>query len=70
MSFFFFFRNEDCDSIRKMIAGIYESIINVVKTKEFDDHDRDEGDMDAAKMLEIRRDDIMKTDCPIVFSGK
>lgn len=53
-----------------MIAGIYESIINVVKTKEFDDHDRDEGDMDAAKMLEIRRDDIMKTDCPIVFSGK
>lgn len=52
------------------IAGIYQSMREIVKKPEFDDNNRQEGDLDTANSLEKKRSDVLKTDCPIVFGGE
>ena len=45
-------------------------MIEVVKTPEFDKQNNENGDLTLAEMLRKRKDDVMKTDCPIVFGGR
>lgn len=45
-------------------------MIAIVKMPEFDNKNREEGTLDVAESLGKKRDDVLKTDCPIVFGGE
>ena len=59
-----------CSGQQQKVLEIYDAIIEVVRQTEYDDKNNKEGDETTSDMLTIRRNDIMKTDCPIVFAGK